>query len=194
MSSEKYNLGREYYVPSDTTGIRPRNNGVLTGWTWTTPTLANGRLYLRGQAGTLICFDVNSDKENDGIADEWEVKYFTTTNNCSPTADNDEDGYSNFQEFVAGTDPTNPASSMEVRIAHSNGQMVVFYPSLTASGAGYEAFRRFYSMESSTNLLLAGGWLAVPNATNLLGNNTTRVYTNSSSADSLTYRVKVRLQ
>ncbi len=40
-----------------------RANDIVTGNTWTAPTLANGRLYLRSREGTLVCYWVGPDPE-----------------------------------------------------------------------------------------------------------------------------------
>ena len=46
----------------------------------------------------------------------WQIQYFTTTNNpaASPNADPDGDGQSNMAEFLVGTDPTNSASAFRI--------------------------------------------------------------------------------
>ncbi|MBU6401716.1 MAG: fibronectin type III domain-containing protein [Verrucomicrobia bacterium] len=51
----------------------------------------------------------------DGLPDDWEAKYFgpDPTKWPDPNADTDGDGASNFQEFLAGTDPTNPSSVLK---------------------------------------------------------------------------------
>jgi hypothetical protein len=40
-----------------------RQNDILGlgagGWTWTAPTIANGKLYLRSHSGLLVCYDVS---------------------------------------------------------------------------------------------------------------------------------------
>jgi hypothetical protein len=52
-----------------------------------------------------------ADANNNGISDEWEQHYF---NQVSPTrdkaTDSDGDGQSDYAEFLAGTDPTDPKS------------------------------------------------------------------------------------
>lgn len=47
---------------------------------------------------------------------QWQTLYFTTTNNPAgaPDVDADGDGQSNQQEFLAGSDPTNSASSFRI--------------------------------------------------------------------------------
>lgn len=44
------------------------------------------------------------DSDSDGMPDWWEVKYFDGIS-TSPTWDPDKDGYTNFEEYVHGTDP-----------------------------------------------------------------------------------------
>lgn len=45
-----------------------------------------------------------TDSDSDGLPDWWEVEYFHGLL-PSPTSDPDDDGYSNLEEFVHGTDP-----------------------------------------------------------------------------------------
>ena len=56
---------------------------------------------------TLIVVPLDSD--NDDMPDGWEWRSFGTLTNSSD-GDSDEDGAANYHEYVAGTDPTNPAS------------------------------------------------------------------------------------
>jgi hypothetical protein len=44
------------------------------------------------------------DSDSDGMPDWWEVKYFDGIS-TKPTWDPDKDGYTNFEEYVHGTDP-----------------------------------------------------------------------------------------
>ncbi len=53
------------------------------------------------------------DADGNGINDDWEVQYFGHIG-VDPNADPDGDGFSNLQEFLAGTDPTNSASAFRI--------------------------------------------------------------------------------
>ena len=53
------------------------------------------------------------DSDNDGMDDDWEVAYFGNLNRDG-TEDFDEDGHSDLQEFLTGTDPTNTGSILRV--------------------------------------------------------------------------------
>jgi GH25 family lysozyme M1 (1,4-beta-N-acetylmuramidase) len=49
------------------------------------------------------------DVDGNGLRDTWEIQYFGHTG-VDPDADADGDGMSNYQEYLAGTNPTNAAS------------------------------------------------------------------------------------
>ncbi|HVM60705.1 MAG TPA: hypothetical protein VMV72_07545 [Verrucomicrobiae bacterium] len=61
---------------------------------------------------------------NSGIPDSWLVQYFGTppNPNAAPTADVDGTGQNNLFKYVAGLDPTNPASVFVLKIASVAGQ------------------------------------------------------------------------
>lgn len=49
-----------------------------------------------------------SDDDEDGIPDWWENKYFPNPQACDPNADDDGDGLTNLEEYLARTDPLDP--------------------------------------------------------------------------------------
>ena len=66
----------------------------------------NGTLGLTGNYGFI-------DANNNGISDAWEKYYFgTVSSNRTQFTDSDGDGMSDYAEFIAGTNPTNPASKL----------------------------------------------------------------------------------
>ena len=71
------------------------NNGIITtpadvgGW----PTLASGTSPV--------------DTDHDGMPDDWESKFGLDPKDAEDnTKDKDKDGYTNLEEFLNGTDPT----------------------------------------------------------------------------------------
>ena len=54
-----------------------------------------------------------TDSDHDGMDDDWEMAYFNTLARDG-TGDLDHDGQTDLQEFLAGTDPTNSGSILQV--------------------------------------------------------------------------------
>jgi len=61
---------------------------------------------LSPMGGEIFVTTVAADTDQDGLPDEWELKYFGE-DPSAPADDADGDGQTNLQEFQAGTDPTN---------------------------------------------------------------------------------------
>lgn len=77
-------------------------------------------------APALLTFSTDNDR--DGIADAWEAQYgFATNSAANRDLDPDGDGLSNWEEYVAGTDPTNGLSALAVvTLLQSNAARVGF--------------------------------------------------------------------
>ncbi len=66
-----------------------------------------------------------ADGNTDGIPDEWQVSYWGATASKwgAPGDDSDGDGMSNYQEFLAGTDPRDAASSLKTEVQTVQGAL-----------------------------------------------------------------------
>src|SRR5258706_15486697 len=54
------------------------------------------------------------DTDSNGLPDWWELRYFGQLTGTGPNADPDQDGLGNLSEWLAGTTPTNAASSLRL--------------------------------------------------------------------------------
>jgi hypothetical protein len=112
----------------------------------------SARLLTAGSAGNYVIADAfrwtrtdetsqpepdPADWDANGLPDTWERAYFLNAGGTDPDADADRDGLCNFAEYLAGTDPTDAASTFSIREMLAGeaggpqaGAMVVRWPSL----------------------------------------------------------------
>jgi hypothetical protein len=114
----------ELYVDSNANPVSVTNNlwtatGLISGSThsfrlayW----LTDGRSSAPSAPSSGTTW--SEDENLDGLPDDWQVQYWgpNTANWPSPQTDSDGDGASNLQEFLAGTDPTEPNSVLRVQL------------------------------------------------------------------------------
>ncbi len=86
------------------------------------------------------------DTDVNGLPDWWEQMYFGQLTGTDPNADPDHDDFSNLDEWLAGTNPTNSASCLRLLIPWSNPTYgwACKWPSVSG---------RTYRLECSTNFL-----------------------------------------
>ena len=78
--------------------------------------------------------NADTDDDNDGLPDSWEEMYADLDQgNADADADVDGDGYTNLEEFIAGTDPTDGNSVPSDKI--------LYYSSFESSVAGIDGWR-----------------------------------------------------
>jgi hypothetical protein len=116
---------------------------------------------------------------------------WTNDLSAASTNDQDGDGLSSWQEYIAGTHPTNPVSVLDVHVTWSDGQWLVTLPTVE-TGARHEGLNRYYSLESRTGLV-GVGWEPVPGLTDVRGTGQVLIWTNPAGASNRFYRGSVRL-
>src|SRR5262249_1777106 len=86
----------------------------------------------------------------------WQIQYFGSVTNpaAAPTVDADGDGASNQQEFLAGTDPTNPSSVFQITSITPSGNdlLISWSTTLGRTNALQATLGTGYSTNSFTDI------------------------------------------
>jgi hypothetical protein len=110
----------------------------------------------------------------------------------SQTLDSDGDGLSNYNEYVAGANPTNAQSRFLLRMARAQTNAEVSFDAVRAVGAGYAGLARHYALERLTGLG-SGNWQTVPGYADVVGYDQVVVCTTPATGGPLFFRGKVWL-
>jgi hypothetical protein len=87
--------------------------------------------------GLITLSSRTNSSYGDGIPDSWRLRWFGTTNNLLSVASADADGtgMNNWQKYIAGLDPTDPASKLvaglDQSMAQSQQDSVIDWPSVS---------------------------------------------------------------
>ena len=115
---------------------------------------------------------------------EWWLAQYGWTNNFESAATNDADGdgMSNWQEYIADTNPTNALSCFYIVSVSNSTSLAVTYPSSAS---------RKYTLYYRTDLT-AGGWTNIPSQTGIPGSGGVDTLTDPSPTDTQrSYRIGV---
>lgn len=172
--------------------INPGSDGVVSflmtagadaTWPSNGPYVTNG--YLEAFMVQTVPLATFTDMNTNGILDTWEIQHFgsTTATNGAANQDADHDGFSNYSEYRAGTDPTNASSLLvfrgESQPTATNNKVVLTWPGVTG---------KTYALMTSTNIVL-GVW--VPQYTGIPGVQPDTVQTANISTIQGYWRIKV---
>jgi hypothetical protein len=150
------------YVSGATNEIFASVNESINGGSW--QPLVQDMFFVAGTGGTVVIenntgktnsavaanamewvYNTAQDNATNGTIPAWWTSFFFGTNNVSPSADEDGDGYSNYAEYIFGTDPTNAASALTFTVTAKTGTAVSVMFSPYQGG-------RVYQLLSSTDL------------------------------------------
>ncbi|MDB6056012.1 MAG: hypothetical protein JWN25_3535, partial [Verrucomicrobiales bacterium] len=92
------------------------------------------------------------DSDGDGLADSWEIVYFGSINDprATASADPDFDGANNLQEFIAGTNPLDAGSRLQINVPVVTANSI----SLSFSAVAGKSYSVLYR-----DSLAQGSWL-----------------------------------
>ncbi len=130
------------------------------------------------QAGTPV--DPH-DTDGDGILDAWEQQHWGSLTNANDTTASDADPCTDLQEYIADTDPTNPASYFRILDLDSVGDMRIRFDS---------SIGRLYSLQFTDNLP-GSSWSNVPGHPPRSGFGTNDVMTATNPVPRRYYRLGV---
>ena len=114
------------------------------------------------RANAVVLTDYRStDFDGDAIEDAWATNLFghSPLTAAEKSADADGDGMSNYNEFRAGTDPTNAASALRVAASVANGTATLQWPCVDG-----KTYRVYFSSDMRTWREVAEPTLAFPEA------------------------------
>ncbi|MGC8743457.1 MAG: PKD domain-containing protein [Verrucomicrobiia bacterium] len=153
------------------------------------PTDLDGNLRSQGKSIDMGAYEYvapqNLDSDGDGLPDWWENQYSGSPTGMNSASDDDGDGMDNMSEFIAGTHPFDPSSSLKI---------LEIAPVNLGSQSGYEikwqsVSGRYYDIEWSWS---PGNFSIL--ASNLPATPPENIYTDTSRqiSNKKFYRIKIR--
>jgi uncharacterized lipoprotein YddW (UPF0748 family) len=136
------------------------------------------------------------DTDDDLLPDGWELRWFTNLSKASLNTDSDGDRLTDREEYVLGTDPTQPNPGLTLLARLAGGAVEVSFPAQAVAGAGYQNAERHYCLESKT--AIAGGdvWEPVTGFADrtIASGSETLVFSALPATQAALFRVRVWLQ
>jgi len=123
------------------------------------------------------------DRDEDGLPDYWELLHYGNPTNALPFADDDLDGYTNMEEYLADTNPFDSESQFFVSNVTFGSSPTVHFNASTA---------RVYTLQFTPNLP-TGPWSEVPFQIRVPGFGENSFLIDTNAAGMRNYRVVVEL-
>ncbi len=135
------------------------------------------------------------DTDTDELPDNWELTHFGQLDHPlgAPEQDADEDGITNWQEYILGTDPRVADEGLMVYITTRNGNVELDFDTVVASQSGYYGLHRTYGVQQRIPGATSD-WAVLSGATNIPATGANIRLTNTPSASTGWYRVQTTLE
>lgn len=140
--------------------------------------------FTTGTYGFVVMERDFADNDHDGMADAWERTEMGSTNPPATgvNGDMDGDGVDNLSEFLAGTDPSNELSRLEITAIAPTGT--------GARVVWQSAPLRTYRLMMSTNLMDAAAWRSRGGITNYASSSVSLTDSQGGGGTGVVYRVE----
>jgi hypothetical protein len=125
------------------------------------------------------------DQDVDFMPDWWEAQYTNSVTAMTPDEDSDGDGFSNVQEYLADTNPTNAASFFE-----NTGTLALDSQTFYFNGSTGRQYQVFYTTNNLATTDLS--WIEA-NTNKVWGTGTNSSITVTNTGDTVFYRLWVTL-
>ncbi len=131
---------------------------------------------------------LDGDTDGNGLPDWWELAWFGQRTGTDPDGHGDADGVPNEEEYLAGTDPTDETSVLQLTWIERDASGGISMGWSSTNSPWLNVPSSPYRVEATTNII-EDGFIALSG--NLSPTPPENVYTNAVSADYRLYRVVI---
>lgn len=117
---------------------------------------------------------LSGDSDGDGLPDDWELQYFGSTTGADANADSDNDHFSNYSEWIAGTSPIDASAYIGWESKVVTGPTSVELTFLCVSGRTY-----YVELSDAENLRAPSVWTQT--GSSFVATNTHHSWTDSTT-------------
>lgn len=131
-------LSSDLYKPTALRPNVPFKIRVRIGTQVFLPIEMSGDFSQMGRAGkrTKLDLTLGEDSDGDGLTDAWERMMNSDLSQVNPNEDSDQDGLSNYDEYIAGTYAFDPEDGFTLAIVRAEGSSALGF--LAISGRTYQ--------------------------------------------------------